>query len=172
MNDIGRIVWQDCKVDSCRTETAVSDVLELDFESAKGAVGRARSKAIASASVFVTGPAIDRARSLADALRLAPFGYVFHVMEASRALAHLDRPASVAVYVCVDTFDEAVSFARAARAAVPASILVVAAETVDETLRGTLIDAGYDVAIELAVYPRPLYRQIAALVQRRQRPGA
>lgn len=145
---------------------------ELDFEAARGAVGRARFKAVASASVFVTGPATARAKELAEQLRQVPLGFVFHVLDGSLAVQKAIENRGVLVFVGGSQMSGTVAFAKKARSSASDSfdvILVCLGDEVSDEQAIDLLSAGYDVVMPTSTSARVVYRQIASLVQKQKR---
>lgn len=143
----------------------------IDAE-ARGAPGRARSKAIARTQVVVTGNAIERGATITRELRLCPLGTIVQVTEARVVAEMVVRDmVDVAIYIGDVPIEEATDFAKLLRAAKPDSrVLCVLGHAQGEQIAARALDSGFDAVLNMTTPARLYYRTIASLVQEVRRP--
>lgn len=141
-------------------------------EEARGAPGRARSKAIARTQVVVAGNALERGATITRELRLCPLGTIVQVTEA-RVVAEMTvrNMCDVAIYIGDGPIEDAFEFARMLRAAkLDSKVLIILGHANGEQVAARALDSGFDAVLNMNTPARLFYRTIASLVQDVRRP--
>ncbi len=142
-------------------------VLPVIDQDARGAPGRARSKAIAKTQVVVTGQALEKAASVTRELRLCPLGTIVHAVDPRAVVELAGRElCDVAIFVSDTTNEAALAFPKAVRATAESRrVIAVLGHPLGEEIAARALEAGYDAVLNLDTPSRLYYRTIASLVQ-------
>lgn len=136
-------------------------------QDARGAPGRARSKAIAKTQVIVTGPEVEKAATVTRELRLCPLGTIVHAVDPRAVVELAGRDlCDVAIFVSDASSDAALAFPRSLRSTTASRrVVAVLGHPQGEEIAARALEAGYDAVLNLDTPSRLYYRTIASLVQ-------